>query len=71
MDEKTKHRRAGIVVGLLGVLMLLLWIGVWAGVVPWSLSQSTRIFLLVIGAPLLLAGVLIGSGVGAKTPPPV
>ena len=65
MDERAKQRRAGLVVGVIGAAMLLFWLLLRAGTVSWPMSESARLFLPIVGAPLALAGILLHRGIGA------
>jgi hypothetical protein len=63
MDESLKkRRRAGATIGILGVLMLLTVLAADAGSSPIPLGDSIRIFLLVVGLPLVLVGILVYRG---------
>lgn len=59
MDESTKRRRAGVVIAAVGAGMLALWLALRAGLAVPALGPALRVFLPVVGAPLLLAGLLV------------
>ena len=70
MDDSSKRRRAGTALGLIGLAMLALWLADQLGRV--ALPESLGIFLVVVGAPFVLTGVLVARGrrAGAKAGPP-
>ena len=70
MSESSKRLRTGAVLGLIGVAMLALWLADRLGRV--ALPESLAIFLVVVGAPFVLTGVLVARGrrVAGKVEPP-
>lgn len=63
MEESLKKRRwTGSAIGILGVLMLLTVLAADAGSSPIPLGDPIRIFLLVVGLPLVLVGILVYRG---------
>jgi hypothetical protein len=60
MNDSLKRRRGGTVVALIGAAMLALWLANHLGMV--ALPESVGIFLVVVGAPLVLTGVLVARG---------
>ena len=59
MDEQTKRKRAGTIVGLVGLVTTILWLATGAHWLSWQPSDGVRIFLVVVGPALLLAGILV------------
>ena len=70
MNDSSKRRRVGAVLGLIGVVMLALWLADQLGRV--TLPEPLAIFLVVVGAPFVLTGVLVARGrrVAGKAGPP-
>ena len=60
MDDSSKRRRAGAVLGLIGMAMIALWLADQSG--TFALPESLGIFLVVVGAPFVLTGVLVARG---------
>ena len=69
MDEIGKRTRAGIVVAIVGLLMVVAWIATWADLTSWHLPDGIRIFLLAVGAPFILAGILVARSRPPAGPP--
>ena len=69
MDERTKRTRAGTVVALVGLLMLVIWTTAVTQVAPWEISEGIRLFLVAVGAAFLLAGVLVARSRPPAGPP--
>ena len=69
MDEQIKRKRAGTIVGLVGLLMVVLWLATAAHLLSWQPSDAVRIFLIAVGPALLLAGILVARS-GAPSGPP-
>lgn len=70
MNDSSKRHRVGAVLGLIGVAMLALWLADQLGRV--ALPEPLAIFLVVVGAPFVLTGVLVARGrrVAGKAGPP-
>lgn len=60
MSDSSNRRRVGAVLGIIGVAMIALWLADEWGTV--TLPESLAIFLVVVGAPLVLTGVLVARG---------
>jgi len=69
MDEQTKRKRAGTIVGLVGLVMVILWFATGAHLLSWEPSVGARIFLIVVGPAFLLAGVLVARSRVPSGPP--
>ena len=69
MDEQLKRKRAGTIVGLVGLVMVVLWLATEADLLSWQPSAGLRIFLIVVGPALLLAGILVARSRAPAEPP--